>query len=300
MRHRLVLCIALATVGFAAPARAAVDVAATVPDLAAITKEIGGANVNVTSLSLSTQDPHFVDAKPNLVLKLHKADLLIAVGLDLEIGWLPTLQTQARNSKIQVGSAGYVECSQFVKVLDINGHADRTQGDVHPAGNPHYLYDPRRAAACAKGIAARLAKIDPSHAKSYQKGLNGFVGRLDKARKGWETRLAAYKNQPIISYHKSMSYLADWLGLREIGTLEPKPGIPPTATHVVEIIKAARTTGARVVLEESYYPDKTGSLVASKIHGKVVVVPGGTDVQSGESYVAHMAKLVAKLEAAIR
>src|SRR5690606_4276075 len=161
------------------------------------------------------------------------------------------------------------------RVLDMNGRADRSQGDVHPAGNPHYLYDPRAAAACAKGIAARLAKIDPSHAKSYQKGLAAFLARLERARVGWEKRLAPYKGQPIISYHKSMSYLADWLGLRELGTLEPKPGIPPTATHVVEIIKAARAQRAKVVLEESYYPDKTGTLVANKIHGKVVIVPGG-------------------------
>jgi zinc/manganese transport system substrate-binding protein len=300
MRHLLALSTSILILALAGQARAAVDVAATVPDLAAITKEIGGSNVNVTSLSLATQDPHFVDAKPSLVLKLHKADLLVAVGLDLEIGWLPTLQTQARNGKIQVGSTGYLECSEFVRVLDINGRADRAEGDVHPAGNPHYLYDPRAAGACAKGIAARLAKIDPSHAKNYDKGLKSFLVRLDKARKGWEERLAAYRDKPIISYHKSMSYLADWLGLREIGTLEPKPGIPPTATHVVDIIKAARGNGARVVLEESYYPDKTGTLVANKIHGKVVVVPGGTDVQSGESYIAHMGKVVDKLEAALR
>jgi zinc/manganese transport system substrate-binding protein len=285
--------------GFAVPAHAAVDVVATVPDLAAIVKAIGGNEVNVTALSLPSQDPHFVDAKPSLVLKLHKADLLVAVGLDLEVGWLPALQTQARNSDIAAGGSRYLECSQFVTVLDLSGaRVDRAEGDVHPAGNPHYLYDPRQAAKCATGIGGKLALIDPSHAKLYKKNLDRFLADLKTARARWEDKLAPYKGKPVVTYHKSMTYVIKWLGLDEIATLEPKPGIPPTARHVAQVIKTAKAKGAKVVLEESYYPDKTGKLVANKLGGRVVVLPGGADVSSGESYIEHMDKFVDDLASA--
>jgi zinc/manganese transport system substrate-binding protein len=294
------ISLVTAFLSIAGPAHADVTVAATVPDLAAITKELGGKHVKVTALSLPTQDPHFVDAKPSLVLKLHKADLLIAVGLDLEIGWLPGLQTQARNDQIAQGGSGYLECSMYVGVKDMSGKADRSEGDVHPTGNPHYLYDPRAAAGCAKGIAAKLSQIDPDNSKTYSKNLKKFLAALDDAREGWEKRLAPYQGSAVVSYHKSMTYLVDWAGLTEVGTLEPKPGIPPTARHVASIIKTAKKAGAKVILEESYYPDKTGKLVAEKIGGSVVVVPGGTDVAAGESYIENMDHLVDDLEAALQ
>jgi zinc/manganese transport system substrate-binding protein len=285
--------------GFAAPAHAGVDVVATVPDLAAIAKAIGGNQVNVTALSLPSQDPHFVDAKPSLVLKLHKADLLIAVGLDLEAGWLPSLQTQARNSDIARGGAHFLECAHYVTVLDLSGaKVDRAEGDVHPGGNPHYLYDPRQAAKCALAIGAKLALADPSNAKLYKKNLDRFVADLKKARARWEEKLAPYKAEPVVTYHKSMTYLIDWLGLDEVATLEPKPGIPPTARHVAQVIKTAKAKGAAIVLQESYYPDKTGKLVASKLGGRVVVLPGGADVSSGESYIEHMDRFVDDLASA--
>jgi len=292
--RKLVPTIAfLGMFGAALPAHANVDVVATVPDLAAIVKEIGGNKVNVTALSLPSQDPHFVDAKPSLVLKLHKANLLVAVGLDLEIGWLPALQTQARNSAIQAAGNAYLECSSYVAVLDISGaRVDRAEGDVHPAGNPHYLYDPRRAAKCAKAIGAKLAAIDSGNARLYKKNLDRFLADLDKARTRWEATLAPYKGKPVISYHKSMTYLVDWLGLDEIATLEPKPGIPPTARHVASVIKSAKAKGAKIVLQESFYPDRTGKLVAAKLGGRVVVLPGGADISSGESYIEHMNRFV--------
>jgi zinc/manganese transport system substrate-binding protein len=298
MRQLATLALVTSFLCIAGPAYANVEVAATVPDLAAITKAIGGKYVKVTALSLPTQDPHFVDAKPSLVLKLHKADLLVAVGFELEVGWLPALQTQARNSDIAVGGKGFLECSAYVTAKDM-GNADRAEGDVHPTGNPHYLYDPRAAAACAKGIAAKLSALDPDNSKAYGKNLKAFTKELETARKDWETRLEGKKGSAVISYHKSMSYLVDWLGLDEIGTLEPKPGIPPTARHVATIIKSAKKKGAKVILEESFYPDKTGKLVADKIGGSVVVVPGGTDVGGGQTYVEHMEELVADLEKAL-
>jgi zinc/manganese transport system substrate-binding protein len=298
----LVLLAGLATLlGTAAPARADVTVVATVPDLAAIAKEIGGKHVKVTALSLPTQDPHFVDAKPSLVLKLNKADLLVAVGLDLEAGWLPALQTQARNSAIQVGHSGYLECAAYVQVRDYaTGKVDRSAGDVHPAGNPHYLYDPRQAARCATAIGARLAALDRDNAKAYKKGLDAFLADLDEQREAWEKRMASYQGTAVISYHKSMTYLVEWLGLDEVATLEPKPGIPPTARHVASVIKRGKAAGAKVILQEAYYPDKTGKLVAKKLGGSVVVLPGGADVGKGERYADHIEAFLDDLEEALQ
>jgi zinc/manganese transport system substrate-binding protein len=285
----------------AGPAHAAVDVVATVPDLAALVKEVGGNQVRITSLSLPTQDPHFVDAKPSLVLKLNKADLLVAVGLDLEVGWLPALQTSARNPRVMTGGRGYLECAQFVAKLDVpTGAVDRSAGDIHPGGNPHYLYDPRQAAACAKGIAARLGEIDRGNAATYQAHLKGFLARLATAQAGWERRMAAFKGRPVITYHKSWNHLLGWLGLVELATLEPKPGIPPSPRHVAEVLRLGREKGARVVLQESYYPDRTGRLVAKKLDGKVVVLAGGADVASGEGYIEHLDHLIDALEEALR
>jgi zinc/manganese transport system substrate-binding protein len=272
---------------------AKVNVVATVPDLAALTKAVGGEHVKITTLSLPTQDPHFVDAKPSLVVKLNKADLLVAVGLDLEIGWLPALQTAARNSKISTGGKGFLDCSSFVNVISApSTETDRSAGDIHPKGNPHYLFDPREAVKCAKAIAGKLAEIDPDHKKDFESNVKTFASDLDTARKDWETSLAAFKGTPVIVYHRSWNYFIDWVGLKSVGELEPKPGVPPTPRHVADILKIARTEGAKIVIQESFYPDKTGRLVAKKLDGHVLVLPGGTDVASGETYIEHMGHVV--------
>ena len=195
--------------------RAEIRVAATVPDLAALAREIGGDLVTVRSLSLPGQDPHFVDAKPSLALEMNRADLLLLVGLDLEIGWVPTLLVGARNPKIQPGTRGHLDCSQFVTRLDVPGQAvDRSQGDIHPGGNPHYLYDPRAAEAVAAGIGERLAQIDPGHADSYRSNREAMIQRLRAARVGWEKALAPFRAAPVVGYHKTWTYLCDWLRLR--------------------------------------------------------------------------------------
>jgi zinc/manganese transport system substrate-binding protein len=295
---RTLLTIAIVTT-LAGTAHAEVNVVATVPSLAAITKEIGGNKVKVTALSLPSQDPHFVDAKPSLVLKLNKAQLLVAVGLDLEVGWLPSLQTQARNAKIQAGGSGFLDCSTAVDVLDA-GAADRSQGDVHPAGNPHYLYDPRQAAKCAKAIGDKLAAIDPDNAKYYKTQTAAFVKGLAAARARWEKKMKEHRGAAVITYHKSMTYLVDWLGLAVVATLEPKPGIAPTARHVAAVLKLAKQKEAKVVLQESYYPDKTGALCAKKLGGAVVKLRGGADVTKGQTYADHLDELVDELAEALR
>lgn len=294
----LLLCSAFL---YSREADAKVKVVATVPDLAAITAAVGGNEVAITTLSLPTQDPHFVDAKPSLVVKLNKADLLIAVGLDLEVGWLPALQTSARNSKIATGGKGYLDCSSAVKVIEVPaGTVDRSQGDIHPQGNPHYLYDPHQARACAKAIADKLAAIDPDHAKTYAANLAQFEKDLDQAIKGWEADTAGLKGRPVIVYHRSWNYFMDWLGLVGVAELEPKPGVPPTPRHVADVLKIARDKGAKIVLQESYYPDKTGRLVAKKLDGQVVTLPGGTDVGSGETYIEHVGHAVDAFVAACK
>jgi zinc/manganese transport system substrate-binding protein len=293
MRHALSYLLLCGAFFASNEVEAKVNVVATVPDLAALTKEVGGAHVKITTLSLPTQDPHFVDAKPSLVVKLNKADLLVAVGLDLEVGWLPALQTAARNSKINTGGKGFLDCSAFVDVISApSGEKDRSSGDIHPQGNPHYLYNPHQAVKCAKAIAGKLAEIDPDHAKDFAKNLEKFSGDLDTAIKGWEKQAAGLKGKPVIMYHRSWNYFVDWLGLKAIAELEPKPGVPPTPRHVADVIKLARTEGATIVIQESYYPDKTGRLVAKKLDGNVVVLPGGTDVGSGESYIEHVGHVI--------
>jgi zinc/manganese transport system substrate-binding protein len=281
----------------ALPARAELKVVTTVPDLAALAKAVGGDKATVTSLSVATQDAHFVDAKPNLALQLNRADLLIAVGLELELGWLPNLQLGARNSRIQSGNPGFLDASHLVKVLDVpTGQVDRSQGDVHPRGNPHYLYDPRAALAVARGIAARMEQLDPNNAATYRANLEKFSAELEKARAGWEKRLAGLKGAPVISYHKTTLYLADWLGFSNLAFIEHKPGIPPNHAHVAKVLVQGRQQKARLVIQEDFYPDASSRLVATKVPAALVLIPGGTDFQGGETYLQNMEQLVKKLE----
>jgi zinc/manganese transport system substrate-binding protein len=297
---RLVALIAALFILLALPARADLNVVTTVSDLGAITKAIGGDKTSVSVLALPSQDPHFVDAKPNLALALNRADLLIAVGLDLEIGWLPTLQLGARNVKLQSGNPGYLDASQFVKVLETPVvRVDRSQGDVHPGGNPHYLHDPRMAVAVARGIQGRMAQLDPKNAATYQANLEKFVAEVEAARAGWEKRLAAMKGVPLISYHNTTAYLQDWLGFKTIGYLEPKPGIPPNPSHVAQMLMQGRQQKARFVVQEEYYPDSTSKLVSSKIPAALVIFPSGAKFREDETYVQRMERLVERLEKAL-
>jgi zinc/manganese transport system substrate-binding protein len=275
-------------------------VVATVPDLAAVAQEIGGKAVAAEALAKPTQDPHFVDAKPSLALALNRADLLLVAGLDLEIGWVSTLLVGARNSKIQRGSAGFLDTSTLVQVRDVaSGPVDRSHGDIHPSGNPHYMSDPREAASVAKGIARKLAELDPGNRPAYEAGAAAFVAKLEAARKGWEQRLAPLRGARIVSYHRTLSYLCGWLGLEEVAYLEPKPGIPPNPRHVAALLAHAKDKKVRAVLQEAYYPDNTSKLVAAGIPAPLVTLPGGTDVAKGQSYVDHMGQIVAALARAL-
>lgn len=294
----LFAALCAAVVCFAAtPARADLKVVTSLPDLAAVAKAVGGDKVEVLALALPTQDPHFVDAKPNLALALNRADLLITAGLDLEIGWLPTLQVGARNSRIQTGNTGFLDASQFVRLQEVPVTAvDRSQGDVHPGGNPHYLYDPRQGLAVARGIEARMSQLDAKNAATYKANLAKLTQDVEAALPGWEKRLAGLKGAPVIAYHRTTAYLQNWLGFTTIAFLEPKPGIPPNPSHVAQVMAQGKARKAKLMVKEDYYPEGTAKLVASKLPAPLVVIPGGTDFRNGQTYVQRIELLVSRLE----
>ena len=304
MMHRnqlaigIAIAIAIAT-ALAAPvavARADLKVVATTPDLAAIARDIGGEHIEVTSLSLNSQDPHFVDARPHLALELSRADLLLLIGLDLEVGWLPTLLTGSRNSAIQRGGAGYLDCSTLVNLMDVpNGRVDRSMGDIHPGGNPHYLFHPENGLRVARGIAARLVSLDGDNAAIYRERLQAFESRLGRARTRWEARLAGLRGAKIITYHRSFPYLAAWLGLEVVENIEPRPGIPPSPRHVAAVLGQARRLGVRLIMQETYYPDSASRLIADRSDATLVALPGGPDIRRGQTYIGFLEWLVARL-----
>lgn len=286
----MILCAAV-------PAAAQVRVAATIPNLAALAREVGGKNVAVDSLSLPTQDPHYVDARPSLAVTLNRADLLVTAGLQLESGWLPVLQNGARNPKILSGGAGFVDCSAAAKLKEIaTGPVDRAKGDIHPGGNPHYLTDPQNAKRCAAAIAAALARIDAARAEEYRKNAAAFAARLDEKIAAWEKRMAPLRGAPVVVYHRSWVYLLDWLGLAEVGALEPKPGIPPTPAHIAKLLVDMRQKNAKLILQESFYPDATSHLLAEKTGAAVIEIPGGP--AADKTYADWMDDLLGRMLAA--
>lgn len=293
-----VLAAVLAAFLFATPAQAALRVVATVPDLGALAREVGGTDATVSVLAQPGQDPHFVDAKPSLALDLSRADLLLRVGLELETGWLPVLVTGSRNARIQEGAAGSLDCSTLVRVLDVpTGPVDRARGDVHPGGNPHYLYDPRNGLAVARGVTDRMASLDPGHAEGYRARLATLEARLAVSLRAWETRAAGLRGVPVVAYHRSLAYLVDWLGLQVLAELEPKPGIPPTPAHVATVLGRATQGGARMVVQEAYYPTSSSRPVAEKAGIPLVILPGGASTT--QTYDQRVEDLVAALLAGL-
>jgi zinc/manganese transport system substrate-binding protein len=258
----------------AAPARAALNVITTTEDLASITREVGGDKIKVESLSRGYQDPHFVEAKPSFVLKLNKADLLVVVGRELEIGWLPPLITQARNAKVQPGADGYLDASLTAKILEIpTSQITRAMGDVHPSGNPHYWLDPDNGKRIASSVQKKLAAMDPANAAYYAQREEDFARRLSAADKGWQAQMAPYKGAKIVTYHRSWPNFADHFGLDVMGYVEPKPGIPPSPSHTLDLMKAMREQGVKIILVEPYFDAKTPNSIARETGAKVLVLP---------------------------
>lgn len=259
----------------AAPsAEAKLRVVTTLPSFAELAREVGGEEVDASSMVKGSQDPHFVDPKPDLVLQLHRADLLIRVGLGLEDGWLPPLLIGSRNGKIQNGAKGNLEASTLVKLQDVpEGKLDRAQGDVHPGGNPHFMLDPRIGIQVAQGIAARLGELEPSKAADFKKRADAFAAQLQSKIQAWEAALKPWAGKSIVTYHKSFTYFASWIGLKVVDTVEPKPGIPPSPEHVVKLTRMMSEQKIPLILIEPYYPKSTSEEVAKSSGAKLLVIP---------------------------
>jgi zinc/manganese transport system substrate-binding protein len=266
--------LALLIVAAPAFAQSKLNVVATTEDLAAIAREVGGDHITVEALARGYQDPHFVEAKPSFILKLQKADMLIAVGRELEIGWLPPLIQQSRNSKIQPGADGYLDASLEAQILEIpTGQITRAMGDVHPLGNPHYWLDPENGKRVGKSIGDKFSQLRPNDRAFFQQRLADFTTRLDAAEKGWLAAMAPYKGTKMVTYHRSFPNFAERFGLAIIGYVEPRPGIPPTPQHTLDLINEMKRQNAKIVLVEPYFDLKTPTAIGRETGAQVLVLP---------------------------
>jgi len=261
------------------PAHAALKVLATTPEWAALVTELGGDKVDVYAATSAFQDPHRVDAKPSLVARARNADLVVATGADLEIGWLPVLLRESGNARIQPGSPGYFEAASQLHLLEIPSSVDRSMGDVHPLGNPHVHLDPHNVALVAAGLAARLAAVDAANAKVYEARAADFQARWRAAITRWEQQAAPLKDMPVVVIHRDQVYLCHWLGLREVAAIEPKPGVPPSSAYLAELVIKLSASPPKLILRNAYNDSKAVDWLSERIHVPVVLLPytvGGT------------------------
>jgi zinc/manganese transport system substrate-binding protein len=288
MRKTILILLSLLV---AAPpgARAAdkLNVVATTEDLASLAQEIGGDKVSVVALAKGYQDPHFVDPKPSFILSLSRADLLIAVGRELEIGWLPPLLTSSRNTKIQPGAKGYLDASLNVRILEIpSGQITRAMGDVHPLGNPHYWLEPGNGRLVAQAILAKLGELAPADRAFFAQRYADFDKRLAAGEKRWDALMAPYKGAKLVTYHRSWPNFMERFGLQVIGYVEPKPGIPPSPSHSLELIDEMKRQGVKLIVVEPYFDLKTPQSVATQVGGSVLVMaPSVNGVKQATDYV---------------
>ena len=249
------------------------NVMTSTEDLAALVREVGGDRVKVESIARGYQDPHFVEAKPSFLLKLQKADVLVLVGLQLEVGWLPPLITQSRNPRIQVGAPGYLDASQFAEIRDKpTGPVTRAMGDVHPLGNPHYWLDPENGHHIAKAIQQKLSELDRDDSAYFEQRFQDFDRRLAEAMKRWEQEMASVKGIEVITYHNSWPNFSEHFGIQVMGYVEPKPGIPPSPRHTLEVIRQIKKDQIKLILVEPYFDLKTPNAIAAQSGAQVLVL----------------------------
>ncbi len=286
----------------AVPAAAAIKVVATTEDLATLTREVGGDRVQVEALSRGYQDPHFVEAKPSFILKLYSADLLIVVGRELEMGWLPPLITQSRNSKIQPGGPAYLDASLTAHILDIpTGQITRAMGDVHPQGNPHYWLSPGNGRRIAQAIQRKLTDLNPGDASYFAQRYADFDRRLADAEKRWAAAMAPYAGLKIVTYHRSWPNFTEQFGLDVMGYVEPKPGIPPSPSHTLELIQEMKRQQVKIIIMEPYFDSKTPDAIARETGARVVVLaPSVGGDKEATDYLKLFDYDVARLVAAIK
>jgi zinc/manganese transport system substrate-binding protein len=279
--QRIVLALAAALPLWAAlPAHAALRILACEPEWGALAQELGGPLVEVSVATNALQDPHQIQAKPSLIARARNADLVVCTGAELEVGWLPVLLQQSGNAKVQAGQPGHFDAADFVRKLDIPTQLDRSQGDVHAAGNPHIQTDPRNIGLVATALGARLAQVDPAHAADYAQALARFSTRWQQAVSRWTSQAAPLKGLPVVSQHKAFVYLYDWLGLKEVAVLEPKPGIEPTASHLQGVLATLKASSARMVLYSAYQDPRASEWLSKNAGIPAVKIPftvGGSE-----------------------
>ena len=271
--------LALLILTTAVPAHAALKVLATTTDWGALASELGGDRVNVYVATSALQDVHRVEAKPSLIARARTADLVIAEGADLESGWLPVLVQESGNPRIQPGSPGYFEAAAQLNLLEVPSRLDRSLGDIHPQGNPHVHLDPHNVAAVAKALAARLAALDAGNAQYYEQRGSDFEARWQQAIGRWESRAAPLRGIPVVVIHRDQVYLCHWLGLKEVAAIEPKPGVPPSAGYLGELVTKLSASPPRMILRNAYNDPKAVNWLSERIHAPVVLLPfsvGGT------------------------
>ena len=294
--------ISAAAIAFvASTANAQIKVVATTPDLASLAREIGGNAVSVMALAKPTEDPHFVDAKPSHIVTLNRADVLIEGGAELELGWLPPLLESARNSKIASGSPGRVVASTGIRMLEIPTSFDRSKGDVHSLGNPHFLVDPLDAKIVAKNIATHFSQVDPKNASTYSANLAKFNSNVDAKTAQWTSALAPFKGAKLVTYHKDFLYFATRFGLTVVDELEPKPGIAPSPAHLASVIGTMKSQGVKVVLVQPYQNRRTAETVARQTGATVLDMPEQPGARANTpTYTAMMDNLVNTLVAGLK
>lgn len=280
MKSFLKILAASAVVLYSLPATAALNIFACEPEWGSLAQELGGDKVSVYSATTALQDPHRIEARPSLIARIRSADLLICSGSELEIGWLPLLLTQSGNSKIQLGTPGYFEASQYVAKLEVPKVLDRALGDIHPGGNPHIHTDPRNIGKIASALEDRLAQLDPANAETYRSRAKSFLARWQASIARWEKEAAPLKEVPVVVHHKAFSYFINWAGMREVASLEPKPGIPPTPTHLAELIDQMKRQPAKVIIYSSYNSPQAAQFLSERTKIPMVMLPftvGGTE-----------------------
>lgn len=276
----LTCVLAVAAVLAAQPALAALNIFACEPEWGALAKELGGDKVNVYVATNARQDPHHIEARPSLIARARSANLVVCTGAELEVGWMPLVQTQSGNANIQRGQPGYFEAARYVTMLEIPQRLDRAQGDVHAAGNPHIHLDPRNVAKVAAALSERLSQIDGAQAGYYRAQTKAFLDRWQQATTRWESQAAPLKGLPLVVYHKNMTYLFNWLGMREVGALEPKPGLPPTTAYLSDLLSRLSKDPAKAVVSAAYNDPRAGEWLAERAKIPAVTLPftvGGSD-----------------------
>ena len=292
----------VATLSAAGVHAQALRVVTSTTDLYDIARAVGGNRITATHISEGYQDPHFVEAKPSFVLQMRKADVFAFVGLDLEIGWMSLLLDGARNPRLRPGGSGYLDVSTVIPVLDVaRGNIDRSQGDVHPRGNPHYWLDPQNGRRIAALFRQKFTQLDPEGAETYRRNEQGFNDKLDAAERSWQPLIAQLRGKPIVAYHTSWRYFAEYTGVNIVAFMEPKPGVPPSPSHLAGVVQTMKRTGAKVIVMEPWYDRRTADFVARNAGATVQVLPPSVGGARGlDDYVAVLDYDIRQLAQAVR